>query len=129
MPIAPPWVSRLFYAAAVVNWALSLVALVAPLAAIDLLGIDPPRYLFLVRIWGGTAFLFGFVFWEIAPHPVERATLVKYAWLQKSVVALAATLGLLGGDVPAPLFGVVVLTDWIWIPPFVYSDYLLRSED
>lgn len=127
MPVVPPWIPGLFHAAAVVNWLGTATALVWPEAAFVALDLEPPRYPSLVRVLAGTAFMFGFVLWEVGRFPLERAFLAKYAWLAKSIVFLGVVIGALG-DTPATLLAIVAVTDGVWIPPLLYADYVLRQE-
>lgn len=128
MPVAPPWISRLFQTAALFNWLATALTVVSPGTVVEILGLgDPPRYLFLLRTWAGMGFLFGFLFWEIARRPAEHVPLVKYGWLVKSVSALSALFAWTGGEIPGSVFALFLVTDWIWIPPFLYADYLLRT--
>lgn len=89
--------------------------------------MPPPNYPFLVRIWCGMVFMFGAMFWEISGDPVSRQRLIKYAWIEKSVTAFSVSLAYLDGSAPGFLLVLIVFTDYLWIPIFIYYQIRLRS--
>jgi len=90
--------------------------------------IEPVNYPFLVRIWTGMVFMFGCMFWEISSDLVGKKVLIKYAWIEKSITSISVTLGYFTGNVPTSLFVLILFTDYVWIPLFVYYDYTTRRE-
>jgi hypothetical protein len=119
-----------FRCAAVVNWLVTIGPLVAPSFvsqhAASAFGFEPPNFPTLVRIWAGMAFLFGFLFWEIASDLEAKRHLVKYAWIEKTITAVSITLGWLAGELHVALFVLIVFTDWLWIPLFLRYGYAAR---
>jgi hypothetical protein len=117
-----------FRIGAVVNWLVTIGGIIDPNSMATMFGVPPANYPFLMRIWSGMAFMFGCMFWEIARDMQAKRALIKYAWIEKSVTAISVTLGFVGGTVPAIIFGLVILTDWVWIPLFAYYDVQLRRR-
>ncbi len=127
-PEPPAWISRVFYAGAVINWVVTAGTIVDPVKAAGLFGIEAPNYPFMARAWAGMAFLFGFMFVEIARDPFRKRAMIRYAWLEKLVSASSVTIGFLSGDAPAVLFAVICLADWAFIPFFIQAGRALRAE-
>lgn len=111
---------------AVINWGLALPAIVSPVAAAALYGGPVPNYPTLVRLWAALVFMFGCMFWETGRDVVLKRHLLKYNWIEKSITATAITLGYFGGDIPARLMLLIVLTNWLWIPAILYYDSGVR---
>ena len=44
--------------------------------------------------------MFGCMFWETGRDVAAKAVLLKYNWIEKSVVAITVTLAYLVGEVP-----------------------------
>lgn len=118
-----------FRLGAICNWLVTTGAIVAPTAMFEAFGIPPANYPFLVRIWAGMAFLFGCMFWEIAGDMRGRRALIKYAWIEKCITAVSVTVAWVAGDAPTLLFALIVLTDWLWIPPFFFFDAITRGGE
>src|SRR5450432_3654149 len=78
---------------AIINWTLSIRAIIDPLAMTALFGGVAPNYPFLVRLWAGLVFMFGCMFWETSRDVRAKHALMKYNWIEKSVVATSVTLG------------------------------------
>ena len=116
----------LFGANAIINWTLSVRGIADPAGMAAVFGGPAPNYPFLIRLWSGLVFMFGCLFWEVSRDVRGKQALAKYNWIEKSVTALSVTLGYLAGDVPDRLMGLIVLTNWAWIPPLLYVDIALR---
>ena len=115
-----------FRVGAVVNWIATVGAIVDPVGTAVRFGVPPPNYPVLLRIWAGMAFMFGCMFWEIARDMRGKRALIKYAWIEKAIAAVSVTLAVFQGTAPRLMLALVVLTDWIWIGPFLYYDWRLR---
>ncbi len=135
---APPtrssWGPTWFRVGALLNWIVTVPAIVAPEWS-NRMVLDLPNdihHVFLLRIWAGTAFLWGWFFWEIARGLDQHKPMIKYAWLEKSITALSVTVAWYAGQFVVDGVGhdrvlwMVVVTDWIWIPIFLYYD--LRTK-
>jgi hypothetical protein len=131
-----------FRLGALVNWAVTAPAIAAPAHAACLLGLAPidERLLFLLRIWAGMAFLWGCMFWEISRDLRARKHMIKYTWIEKSITAISVTHALRNYCAAGALiqcirseyarcFLLVVFTDWLWIPLFLYYDAITRGND
>jgi hypothetical protein len=112
----------LFRLAAISNWLVAIGGIVDPTWVALNAGITPSNYPFLVRIWTGLVFMFGAMFWEISRHPSTRHHLIKYAWIEKTITAVNVTLGYVTGEVPGLMFALILVTDYVWIPIFIYYD-------
>jgi hypothetical protein len=117
-----------FRVGAIVNWVVTIGAVIDPNSMAATFGVPPANYPFLMRIWSGMAFMFGCMFWEIARDMPAKRALIKYAWIEKSVTAISVTLGFIAGSAPAVVFVLVVFTDWLWIPLFAYYDVQVRRR-
>jgi hypothetical protein len=118
----------LFRFNAVTNWVLALPAILSPVAAAAAYGGPPPNYPAIIRLWSGLVFMFGCMFLETSRDVVGKRHLVKYNWIEKTITATAITLGYVAGDVPGRLMGLIVLTNWIWIPVILGYDLALRRR-
>ena len=87
-----------------------------------------PNYPSVVRLWQGFVFMFGCMFWEASRDVRGKAALLKYNWIEKTITASCVTLGYWSGEVPARLVGLIVLTNWLWIPLLVHLDLRLRCR-
>jgi hypothetical protein len=116
-----------FRIGAVSNWIVAMGG-IAPNLVAEMVKIEPVNYPFLVRIWTGMVFMFGCMFWEISSDLVGKKVLIKYAWIEKSITSISVTLGYFTGNVPTSLFVLILFTDYVWIPLFVYYDYTTRRE-
>lgn len=121
------WITWLFRANAIINWVLSLRGIVDPVGMAAIFGAAPPNYPFMVRLWQGFVFMFGCMFWEVSRDPRRKAALIKYNWIEKTITALAVTMGYAVGEVPTRLMVLILLTNWAWIPFLLYADVALRS--
>ena len=120
-------VSWLFGANAVINWTLSLRGILDPLGLAETFGGAAPKYPFVIRLWSAFVFMFGCMFWEVARNPRGKAALLKYNWIEKTLTALAVTLGYWMGEAPPRLMGLIVLTNWLWIPFILWADVALHK--
>jgi len=109
-----------FRTAAVVNWLVAIGGFLSPDLIASFAKITPVNYPFLVRIWTGMVIMFGAMFWEISNDFVKKRSLIKYAWIEKSVTAFSVTLGFATGNVPISLFMLILFTDYLWIPIFIH---------
>ncbi len=129
----PSWIPKVFYAAAALNWLNTIGTVIDPVAASRILGIAPPNYPFALRALAGLAFMFGFLFFEIARDPVRKRAMIRYAWIEKAVGAVSVTIGFLAGDAPTAVFIMICVGDWAWILPFIHAgrvlDRLAREAD
>jgi hypothetical protein len=117
----------LFGANAVINWVVSVRGIVDPVGMAEAFGGAAPNYPFLVRLWSAFVFMFGCMFLEVARDPRGKAALAKYNWIEKTLTALAVTVGWMAGEAPARLMALIVLTNWLWIPAIVWADRRLQS--
>jgi len=113
---------------AVISWALALPGLVDPAGMATYFGAEEPTYSFLVRLWSGFLFVFGWVSWEASRNVAARHVLLKYIWIEKAIVAFSVLVGHLGGEAPPNLMGLILLTNLPWIPPILYCDVALRKR-
>jgi len=74
----PGWIPKLFYASAILNWVVTIGTIIDPVGSSALFGIAPPNYPFMARAWAGMAFLFGFMFFEIARDPIRKRAMIRY---------------------------------------------------
>ncbi len=116
------WLCR---ANAIINWTLSIRGILAPVGMAATFGIFPD-YPFVFRLWSGFVFMFGCMFWETGRDVRAKSILFKYNWIEKSVTALAVTIGYFMGDVPVRLMLLIILTNWLWIPAVIYYDFAVR---
>jgi len=121
-------ITWLFGTNAVINWTLSARGIVDPAGMAAMFGAAPPNYPFVIRLWQGFVFMFGWMFWEVSRDPRRKAALIKYNWIEKTITALTVTAGYVGGEVPMRLMILIVLTNWAWIPFILYYDIALRSR-
>jgi hypothetical protein len=119
-------VSWLFAVNAVINWVVSVRGIFDPVGAAAAFGAAPPNYPFMVRLWSAFVFMFGCMFFEVSRRPVEKAALVKYNWIEKTLTGAAVTLGFAMGEAPLRLMVLIVLTNWLWIPFLMQADFGLR---
>ena len=125
---SPGWIPKVFYVSAVINWLVTTGTIIDPVGSAALFGIAPPNYPFMARAWAGMAFLFGFMFVEIARDPLRKRAMIRYAWLEKVVSALSVTIGFFWGNAPVALFVIICLADWLWIPPFIHAGRVLEQR-
>lgn len=125
-------VARLYRAAAISNFLVTVPAFVAYRRYIDSFFEEKPNYPFLVHIWSGMAFLWGVMFREISADPVGKYPLVKYSYLEKAVTSASVVTAVAlnrptGAKLPLRVLAGVVLTDIVWIPLFVRAHARLRA--
>ena len=61
--------------------------------------------------------------------PSGRRRLIKYAWIEKSITAFSVTWAFTTGGAMSHLcFYMVLFTDYLWIPLFLYWDVRLRGN-
>lgn len=111
---------------AVVSWLLALPGLFDPASVAVFFGAEEPSYSFLVRLWCGLVFMFGWVSWEASRDPVAKAALVRYVWIEKAIVALTVLVGHLGGEAPPALMALVMLSNLPWIPALFVGERAAR---
>jgi hypothetical protein len=119
------WIFRL---GAISNWVVAIGGIIYPTGLAQQFGIAPANYPFLVRIWSGMVFMFGAMFWEISRDMAGKRHLIKYAWIEKCVTAASVTIGYFGGTAPGIMFGLILFTDYLWIPLFLYYDLMMRRS-
>jgi hypothetical protein len=112
----------LFLANAFINWTVSLPGILDPSMAAAAFGGVEPNYPSVIRLWQGFVFMFGCMFWEVSRDVGGKATLIKYNWIEKTITAMAITVGYLHGDIPQRLMILIVLTNWLWIPFILWAD-------
>ncbi len=117
----PPWIPRMFRAAGVANWLIAAPSMLAPRRSAEVLGAKPPSPPFPMQAWAGMAFMFGFMFQEIAADPLGKRALIRYAWAEKLVSALAISRGFRDGQAPLSSFVLLPLSDWAMIAPFMLA--------
>ncbi len=76
----------------------------------------------------GFVFMFGYMFWEVARDVRGKSALIKYNWIEKTITALAITVGYFAGQVPDRLMILIFLTNWLWIPILLYYDIKLQRD-
>jgi len=118
----------LFIANALINWTLSLRGILDPAGMCAAFGGPEPNYPFVIRLWSAFVFMFGCMFWEVSRDVKAKAPLIKYNWIEKTLTALAVTLGFWMGEAPLMLMVMIVLTNWLWIPFIIYFDFKLRTK-
>src|SRR4029079_9750250 len=126
MTTPAPGKSRLiFRLGAISNWLVTVGGLIAPVEPSRLMvpTMAPPNYPFLLRLWSGMAFMFGFMFWEISNDLVGKRALIKYSWIEKCVPGTSVTIAWATGNVPLGFFLFVCFTDWFWVPLFAYYGF------
>ena len=121
----PRWIPRMFRAAGVANWLISAPSILAPRRSAEMLGAKPPDPPFPVQAWAGMAFMFGFMFQEIAADPLGKRALIRYAWAEKLVSALAISKGYRDGEAPLSSLVLLTLSDWAMIAPFMLAKHRL----
>jgi hypothetical protein len=121
-------VSLLFAVNAVINWILSVRGIVDPVGAAAAFGAAEPDYPSVIRLWQGFVFMFGCMFWEASRDVRGKVALLKYNWIEKTITATAITAGYFAGDIPVRLMGLIVLTNWLWIPFILWGDLAIRRE-
>lgn len=112
---------------AVISWMLALPGLVDPVAVATFFGAEEPTYSFLVRLWSGLLFMFGWVAWKANRDVAASTVLLRYIWLEKAIVAVTVLVGHLEGEAPPSLMGLVMLTNLPWLAAIVYYDVALRK--
>lgn len=118
----------LFRVNAIINWVVAARGILDPASMAATFGGPAPNYPFLVRLWLGLVFMFGCMFWEVSRDVRSKSALIKYNWIEKTITAMAVTLGYVAGDVPGRLMLLIVLTNWLWIPWILYCDVALRRS-
>lgn len=116
----------IFRLGAISNWIVAVGGIIDPNLMADVFKIPPANYPFLIRIWTGMVFMFGAMFWEISGDLYKKRHLIKYSWIEKCVTAASVTIGYFSGDAPGLLFVLILFTDYLWIPLFLYYDLKMR---
>ena len=120
-------IAWLFRACALINWTASIRGIIDPVGYLSLLGGASPEYTFVFRLWSAFVFMFGCMFWEVSRDVCRKAALIKYNWIEKTITALAVTLGFMTGDTPSRLMVLIIFTNWLWIPFILYYEIRLRG--
>ncbi len=123
-------IAVLFGVNAVINWVVSIRGIIDPTGAAAAFLFEGPagEYTFVLRLWSSFIFMFGCMFWEVSRDVRRKAALIKYNWIEKSLTAGAVTIGFLVGEAPIRIMCLIILTNWLWIPPLIYFDVRLRRE-
>ena len=53
--------------------------------------------------------------------------MIKYAWIEKCVTATSVTIAFAQGEVGWLCFGLILYTDYLWIPIFFAYDVITRG--
>jgi hypothetical protein len=118
------WIFRL---AAISNWLVAIGGFIDPTWVAQNAHMMPANYPFLVRIWTGMVIMFGAMSWEISRDIHAKRALIKYCWIEKCVTAFGVTTGYANGGAPGELLMLIVLTDYLWIPIFIYCQWRSRT--
>ena len=119
----------IFKLGAISNWLVTVPAVLLPDVTANSLGLDiGGSGAFLMRIWAGMAFLWGCMFWEISRDLRGHRRMIKYSWTEKVVTATSVTIAFFQGSIGWLCFGMVLYTDYLWIPLFLYYDIHTRRE-
>ncbi len=113
---------------AAISWVAALPGLVDPVGVAAFFWPEEPTYGFLVRLWSGLVFLFGWISWEASRNVAAQRVLLKYVWIEKAIVALTVLVGHLAGEAPPSLMGSVMAANLPWIPAFLYFDLSARKR-
>lgn len=119
-------VGWLFASNAIINWVVSLQGIIDPHQAAETFGGHDPNYPSIIRLWQGFVFMFGCMFWEVSRNVGDKAALIKYNWIEKTITALAITGGYIGGDIPIKLMVLIIFTNWLWIPFIIWADVAVK---
>lgn len=123
----PAWIPRMFRIATVVNFVVGAPGMLAPRRTAEMFGTKPPEPAFPLQAWSGMAFMFGFMFLEVAGDPVGKRALIRYGWAEKLVSAIATTVGYRRREAPLSTLIMVTATDWAPILPFLYAERRLNE--
>ncbi len=119
----------LFLSNAAINWVISLPGLINPHWAAAAFGGVDPNYPSIVRLWQGFVIMFGCMFFEVSRNVPGKAALIKYNWIEKTITAVAVTVGYWLGDIPQRLMILMILTNWLWIPFIIWADVAVRRAN
>ncbi|MBI3540964.1 MAG: hypothetical protein HY073_02345 [Deltaproteobacteria bacterium] len=108
-----------FRTAALFDWIAGLGLIFNLNMQVKMLGLESPNYPGIFTLVGGVTLIFGWIFWQVSNHPDNRP-IFQAALLAKIVPTLALTGAILAGLLPKLFFPLVLLTDGVWIVPFVY---------
>lgn len=125
--VAPRWIGRMFAASSIVNFIIGGPPMIAPRKTARLFADREPNPLFPMQAWAGMAFMFGFMFREIARDPVGKRALVRYAWAEKLVSAVATSVGYRAGDASRSTMVLISAADWAMIAPFMLAERRLTQ--
>jgi hypothetical protein len=117
-----------FRLGALTNWLVTVPAVAMPELAAEVLRIESLANPWLLRIWAGMAFLWGVMFWEISRDLDGRQAMIKYAWMEKSITAVSVTLFYPPTQGLHPVFLMILVTDYVWIPLFLYYHVRTRGN-
>lgn len=121
-------VSWLFASNALINWTVSIQGIIDPHEAVATFDGHDPNYPSIIRLWQGFVFMFGCMFWEVSRDAKVKAALIKYNWIEKTITAIAITIGYIIGDIPIKLMVLIVFTNWLWIPFLIWADIAMLKD-
>jgi hypothetical protein len=121
------YVKWLFLSNAIINWTVSLPAILDPVGAAIRFGGVVPNYPSIIRLWQGFVFMFGCLFFEVSRDVVRKSALIKYNWIEKSITAIVISLGYFLSDIPKRLMILIIFTNWLWIPFIIWADVAVRK--
>ena len=115
-PTNAPWMRRVLAGAAAFNVVWAAVAIAAPAAPFDWLGLTPPSYTGLWRAVGAIVAAHGVGYALAAFDPLARWPLTVVGLLGKVLVPTVVVIGSLQGDLPwrlATTVGAAAVVWWI----------------
>lgn len=119
--------SIIFKIAAISNFIVTIPAFIVYDIYVNMMTPIPPIYPFLVWIWCGMAFLWGVMFWEISTDIIEKISMIKYSYLEKSITSISVLIAFLMGNVPVSFLIMIIITDIIWIPIFIIIHWKIAN--
>lgn len=110
---------RFFRFAAFFDWMTGVGLIFALEAQVKMLHLESPNYPGIFLLVGGITLLFGWIFWQVSSHP-ENRPLFQIALLAKIIPFLFLIAASLLKLLPPVFIPLSILTDGIWIAPFIY---------
>ena len=108
-----------FRIAALFDWVAGLGLIFNLNDQVKMLHLDMPNYPGIFTLVGGVTLIFGWIFWRLSFEPQNR-TLFRLALLAKIVPFVSMTASVLLGQLPRVFFPIVLVTDGLWIPAYLY---------